>query len=354
MSASQSACTCSSASSYAIIVPMGHITSLFVRKVVAAADDSLDKIAELASVGIDADSPVDPTQMIPDGDYYDLLERLAREDPTGTTLPLRAGASMRCDDYGALGLAWKSAPTLRGSYDRAVRYARVLTNVASYELEATTEGAFLNLHRSGERQLGMRLSNEATLASITQISREALTKVFNPVAVFLKHPVPENIEAHETFFQCPLHFEADRDALLVSSDALEAANQLGDGSISRFFDHHLDVAVASLTEEATIDREVRDYISRSLSEGVPTISDVARTFGMSDRTLQRRLSDVGQSFQALVDDTRRELASRLVRHTQYTLTEVAFMTGFSEQSAFTRAFRRWEGQTPRSFRLQPR
>ncbi|MDY6898424.1 MAG: helix-turn-helix transcriptional regulator, partial [Cyanobacteriota bacterium] len=64
-------------------------------------------------------------------------------------------------------------------------------------------------------------------------------------------------------------------------------------------------------------------------------------------------SEQGYSFQNLVDESRRQLAEQLLQQTDYSLAEVAFMTGFSEQSAFTRAFKRWAGQTPRSFRLNP-
>jgi AraC-like DNA-binding protein len=88
-----------------------------------------------------------------------------------------------------------------------------------------------------------------------------------------------------------------------------------------------------------------------LSEGLPALSEVAQHFGMSGRTLQRRLADGGYSYQGLVDTARRQLAKRLLQETGYSLAEVAFMTGFSEQSAFTRAFKRWAGQTPRSYRL---
>ncbi len=72
---------------------------------------------------------------------------------------------------------------------------------------------------------------------------------------------------------------------------------------------------------------------------------------MSGRTLQRRLADRGYSYQALVDEVRRRLAERLLQATESSLAEVAFMTGFSEQSSFTRAFKRWAGQTPRSYRI---
>ena len=90
----------------------------------------------------------------------------------------------------------------------------------------------------------------------------------------------------------------------------------------------------------------------SLSQGVPGVTDVASQLGMSGRTLQRQLADRGATFQKLVDQARRELAERLLADTSYPLAEVAFLTGFSEQSAFNRAFKRWAGQTPRSFRLK--
>ena len=73
---------------------------------------------------------------------------------------------------------------------------------------------------------------------------------------------------------------------------------------------------------------------------------------MSGRTLQRRLADQGYSYQTLVDESRRQLAKRLLQQTDFSLVEVAFMTGFSEQSAFARAFKRWAGQTPRSYRIK--
>ena len=105
---------------------MGQITSLFVHKILGQVDECIDKPALLRSVGIEPGSPVDPAVMISDVDYYAFLERAARADPAGLTLPLRTGASMRCDDYGAFGLAFKSALNLRGSYQRAERYARAL------------------------------------------------------------------------------------------------------------------------------------------------------------------------------------------------------------------------------------
>jgi AraC-like DNA-binding protein len=326
---------------------VGQITSLFVHKVIRQVDDGLDKRALLQSVGIDPDGAVDPSLMVPDTNYYALLETIAHADPNATDLPLRVGATMRCDDYGAFGLAWKSALNLRGSYERAERYARVLTSVATYRVRDAEEGVYMQLHREGERRLGLRLSNEATIASIAAISEEVSTAGFQAQAIYFRHRAPRSTVAHERHFGCP-------DALLVSSAVLQRPNRLGDRSISRFFDTHLEEELSKYNDSASLERRVRIQISQALSQGVPRISDVASCLGLSGRTLQRRLSGRGYSFQTLVDQSRRELARRLLKETDYPLAEVAFLTGFSEQSAFNRAFKRWAGQTPRSFRIQVR
>ncbi len=330
---------------------MGSITALFVRKVLRVLDTECSTDAMLRSVGLEPGSEVNASRMIPAEEYYTLLERAAGIDAHPTTIPLRAGAAMRCEDYGAFGLAWKSASDLRGSYERAERYARVLTNVSTYEMEAVDGGALMHLHREGRRRLGLRLSNEATIASIAAISREVSTETFTPMAVYFKHQAPESIAEHEAYFGCPVHFSSDRDALLVSDAALRTPNRVGDAGISRFFESHLEEEVARIEEHDTLDRQVRMNVSQSLSGGVPTLSEIAKGLGMSSRTLQRRLSDLGYTYQALVDDSRRQLAQHLLQESDFSLVDVAFMTGFSEQSAFTRAFKRWEGQTPRSFRL---
>ncbi len=331
---------------------MGQVTSLFAWKVAAQIECAADRAALLRSVGIDPDGPVDPARMLPDDAYYAFFERAARADPDGTALPLRVGASMRADEYGAFGLAWKSAPSLRGSYERAERYARVLTSVTRYELHEAGPEVQMLLHREGERRLGLRLSNEASIASIMAISQQVTTARFQPSAVHFKHPAPESVAGHRAHFGCPVHFASDIDALCVPREQLREPNRLGDPAIARFFDAHLEAELSGLGDDASLEQRVRIQVAQCLSEGIPAISDIAGRLGTSARTLQRRLSDRGLSYQGLVDAARRELAERLLRDTGYPLAEIAFLTGFSEQSAFNRAFKRWAGQTPRSYRLE--
>lgn len=143
---------------------MGQITSLFAHKMVAAVGNAVDARAALQTAGLDPDAPQDPKVMITDDAYYTMLENMASQTDV-TALPIIVGGSMRCDEYGALGLAWKAAPNLLGSLSRVERYARLWTNVVEYELRRTKRGTLFILHRAGPRRLGMRLSNEATLAS---------------------------------------------------------------------------------------------------------------------------------------------------------------------------------------------
>ncbi len=330
---------------------MGQITSLFAHKVAGIAEKSVDVDALLRDLGLDPAEGISPAKMVTDHDYYRFLESIAQAEESGHTLSLRAGNSMRCDDYGAFGLAWKSATTLRGSLNRAERYSRVLTSVSTYTVEPAEGGAFAHLNRDGDRTLGMRLSNEATIASMYTIGSEVVTKPIKLLGVFFKHAAPGTIEDHEAFFGCPVHFQADRDALLVSDDSLQTPTKLGDPGIAKFFDTHLETELAQIGDDSSLDKRVKIQISQMLSEGVPSVTVVASSLAMSGRSLQRKLSSQGISFQSLVDDARRELAERLLAHSEHTLADISFLTGFSEQSSFNRAFKRWAGQTPRSYRI---
>ncbi len=329
---------------------LGTVTSLFVRKVVAAAGDTVDQQALLRSVGIDPTGEADVGQMITDTAYYELLETIAARLDDATGFPLRVGASMECDDYGAFGLAWKTAPTLRGSFERAERFARLLTSVATYELKEEHQGTFLILHREGERRLGMRLSNEATLASVVAIARQVSPLPFAPLEVHCKHPAPASVSAHEAYFGCPMFFGSDKDALLVASSALARANRLGDPAISRFLVSHLDVELAARAGETSFEQVVLRHVSDRLSDGLPKAAAVARQLGISERTLHRRLAGLGLSFQRVMEKAQRRLSEGLLVRSTHSIAEIAFLSGYSEQSAFSRAFRRWSGQTPAAYR----
>jgi AraC-like DNA-binding protein len=334
---------------------MGWISTIFVHKALEAAAalgcvDQDGRLALFASLGLDPVAPVDPGAMISDGDFFALLERIAARDARGRSVPIHMGASMRCDDYGAFGLAFKSAPNLLGSYARVERFGKVVTSIANFRVEQTGSSVFMDVIQGRDPRLGLKMTNELALAAAMSISREVSDDGFAPVAVHLMSDRPADDGAYRAHFRCPLHFGAGRDALEVSKAVASRANQLSDDGMSRFFETHLDQELSQINDTSELERRIVDRIREALSEGVPTLAEVAGPLGMSSRTLQRRLSADGLAYQDLVLEARKTLSEELLRRTDYALAEIAFLTGFSDQSTFTRAFKRWHGQTPASYR----
>ncbi|WP_247744624.1 AraC family transcriptional regulator [Sulfitobacter sp. R18_1] len=250
---------------------MGYVTSLFARKIVAAAGDGIDASEILSSVGIDPKSAWDSGQMIPAERYYDMLERMAAQIDV-TDLPVRTGASMRLAEYGALGPAFKAATTLGASYARIERYARLWTSVVEYEQREAKGGTLFILNRAGDRHLGMRLSNEATLASAVSIARQVSPEPVLPEIVLVRHAAPRSVAAHENWFGCPVRFGADLDAILYANETLDRSNILGDEGISRYLISHLDVELSRISNARDLVSRSKDAIAQALSEGTPKMA----------------------------------------------------------------------------------
>ena len=303
------------------------------------------------SIGLDPDAEVDPKRMVTDKAFYNLFERIAQDGANGRSIAVRVGASMRCDDYGAFGLAFKSAVDLWGSFHRVERYGKVVTNIANFEVLPRKGGAMIAVVRDAETRLGLRMTNELAVSAATALSREVSRQELTPLAVCFSHEPPEDLSEYTAHFRTEIRFGAERDGFEISDDLLRSPNRLGDQGLSEFFDAHLERELEGLDPDNRLVQRVRIQITRSLSEGAPSLTEVAEQLGMSARSLQRRLREQDCVYQDMVASARRELAERLLQSTDYSLPEIAFLTGFSEQSAFSRAFKRWCGQTPQAFRV---
>ena len=138
--------------------------------------------------------------------------------------------------------------------------------------------------------------------------------------------------------------------MLLSHQSLSDPNVLGDEGITRFLVSHLDRELAEIDDTPALQTRTKGEIARALSEGLPKMADIARRLGLSARSFHRRLAEQGLSFKTLTEETRREIATAMLQEESYSLSEIAFLTGYSEQSAFNRAFKRWMGVTPAAYR----
>lgn len=319
-----------------------------VRRIVEVSSGAETQTDLLSSVGLSVAVPVNEwsTETVEEDAYYELLERATGDHDFA--LPFRYAEGIDVDDFAALGLALKTASTVRDSLSRLVRYILVLSDTLEYELRDEVGGGVLILSRPGHRR-GAELANECALAAVTSIMRQITHSHVVPFAVSFRHPRPASDEPHRDFFGCPVRFEDRVNGLHLSTETLEAATRLGDEGLSAFILANLDDMKDELADR-TIAAQVFGVVTDSLPDGRPSKSQIARRLGMSERTLHRRLAEHGQTFQSIANRAQREAAESLLTNRNNTLAEVAFLTGFSDQSAFTRAFKGWTGQTPLSFR----
>lgn len=332
---------------------MAQMSAMFAARMIDQASPTLDRAALFRSCGLDPSVPPGPTDMVSDTAYYTLLETIAEHETPDIGFHVRVSQSVRCADFGAVGLAWKSAPDLRRSFQRMDRYTRLFNTASEFELVENGDTYLWTHTRTEPARPGMYLSNEGALATYVTICREATGPQNRPQSVQYRHQALGSQKALEAHFRCPVIFGADIDAIVLPAERLDRPNLVGDQSIWRFFSAHLEEMLPD--EEEPFERRLVLQIADMLSDGVPALADVASSLGMSTRTLQRRLADHGATYQSLVNQARLELAQSLMSETGYSLAEIAFLTGFSEQSAFTRAFKRWAGKTPGAFRseIQP-
>ena len=150
--------------------------------------------------------------------------------------------------------------------------------VSFYKVEETPDGTYFHLRRDGERKLGLRLSNEATIASAFAISQQVTSEPLTPLGIYFKHAAPETNEFHEAHFGCPVHFETDRDAILVGPAALVVPNRLGDASIAKFFDTHLEAELEKFADDSSLLEGIADG---SCAVGIADSNDAVVAEGVS-------------------------------------------------------------------------
>ncbi len=330
---------------------MPEVSVLYVKKMVDNASPACDPEALYASIGLTCEAAANPSRMIPADDYYTLLETIAARESGDIRFHMGTSTSMKCEEYGAVGLAFKSAPTLRHSFSRLDRHARAFNKVSVFELVDEGDTARWLHHKREPSRKGLFISNEGALATIITLCREARSPAFAPKAVHFRHQPLGSERALADVFRAPITYGAEIDAIVFSSEDFDRPNTVGDWSIWSFFSKHVDDALSAEDADFGLEKELIQEIADRLSDGVPSLGEVASSLGIGPRTLQRRIADRGKTYQALVDEARVKLAQELLSRPKYSLADVAFMTGFSEQSSFTRAFKRWNGLTPKAYRM---
>jgi AraC-like DNA-binding protein len=204
--------------------------------------------------------------------------------------------------------------------------------------------------REGERTLGHRLANEAAIAELVHGMRQVLSDGFAPSRVMFRHAAPRRLDAHEGFFRCPIVFDANDDGFAFPADVLSRVPHAANPRLNAYLEQQAERLLGELADEPDLIARAERAIASSLSSGTPPASSIAKSLGVSDRTLRRHLEEKGTSFRALVSGVRRKRAEELLRGGRQSVGEIAFLLGFAGIDVFSRAFRRWSGASPTEFR----
>jgi AraC-like DNA-binding protein len=186
---------------------------------------------------------------------------------------------------------------------------------------------------------------------ILNVGRQGSDGEIIPLRLELTRPVKHRtlLESH---FGCPVRFKADRNALVFHTSDLDRPFVTYNEELITMIGTQLDSELKARDTGNSVSEQVKQTLSRSLAGKRPTLQDVARELGLGARTLQRRLTDAGITFQQLVEDTRRDLARHYLKQRAVELNEAAFLLGFEDANSFYRAFQEWEGTSPGEWRTR--
>ena len=244
-----------------------------------------------------------------------------------------------------LGYACITSSTLREALIRVKRYARMISGSAEVHLDETAKGLRLTLSDSLKHPARM----DFVMANMMSGGRLNYGEDLSPVEVSFIHPEPSCAEKYAAFFRAPVHFSAESDSITFAIHDVDMKLPGGNPHLALINDHITIKYLARMDKEDIVHR-VKAAIIDHLPSGKVTHDKISDSLAISVRSLQRKLQQKGTTFRDVLDSTREDLAKQYVEELGVDLTETAFLLGFSEHSAFSRAFKRWTGHSPKEVR----
>lgn len=274
-----------------------------------------------------------------------LIERLP-----GQPLGIMYSRMMTPDILGVVGYACANARNLGQALELWVRYATLLDPFFVVDVEELGEHSKLLLQHE-PRVVAMIEPIELFVASWVRITSGMADPPVRPLEICFAHRQRHAAEVYADL-GAPVRFDAPYTGATFETAVLERPIKGADPRIGAYLVRHADAVLEPRTGSASssLDVRLRDQIDAGLLAGRIDQPAVARELGMSTRSLQRGLKDLGTSFSAELERVRRERAETLLKRSELSIAEVAFMLGYADPRPFYRSFRKWTGQTPQQFR----
>lgn len=251
--------------------------------------------------------------------------------------------------FGPLGYVFFACDDLGAAIERLDTYQRLVYDVNP--MTVTREGTHTCLCRGQSRGRPGPLVDEAAVTALVQFARDMTGSRIAPAAVDFINPRSADTAAYEAYFDCPVSFGREVVTRVVLPTRLLALPlRRPDQALRELLEREARERLSALPDRDDLRRDVRRAVLRLAREARPDLPGVAAALGLSERTLHRRLAGRGVSFRRLRDETLLRAAEDYLADLGLRLADVALLLGYSEQSAFNRAFRRWTGRTPGAYR----
>jgi AraC-like DNA-binding protein len=311
--------------------------------------EGLDAKAVLADAGID------PTQVVAPGariatEKMSRIWELAVERSGNPAIGLAQHQVARPASFDVVGYTMMSCPNLQAAFERLERYLRILSDALTMRQGAENGSYRVSFDLNGGDRPVPRQRMDFILATLMTFCRWSAGREVNPAAVAISYPAPPPYQSlYGEVFRCPVMFDAPQSSFLFALTELKKPLSTSNPILAELHERYAGEYLKHFDHGETTFR-VREVIIRRLPDGEPRRDQVAKELCMSERTLQRRLEQEASCFLKLLNDTRRELAESYLSRLHLSLAEAAYLLGFSDQSSFFRACRRWFGLPPGEYR----
>lgn len=304
----------------------------------------------LGSSGVDPELLAQPTLSLNLDSYCQVMENAAR-DSRCDNFGLYYGQQFKPQALGLIGYIGLCSSTLELALHNWVAAFPYHQHDTLIRLVDCGDCWRLDYQVRHGRILCRRQDAELTMGMALNLIRHAAGPNWAPRAVMFEHPRPEQWHDHRKSFDAQVYFDQPFNSMSIPKRDLQRPMPDSEPLLLSVIQDAIRRLDGQPVTQGLIDR-VRDQIRRTLAMGEPMLEAAAHRLDLSSWSLQRRLNREGVSFSTLLDGVRREMADLYLRQPHLSISEMALLLGFSEASAFSRAFRRWHGVSPRQWRNQ--
>jgi len=306
-----------------------------------------DLEATLDRVGIPGSALEDTTTRFPIG-RFEALWQVASEATSDPAIALRVSTMVKANTLGIIGYLASASESGRNAFELVKDLTPLLWEDVECDLESDDEVAFIRCSTGGNAQIS-RFTMEYAIGLTVTMSRVLGAGRSDPLEARFSYSAPAYADEYERILRLPIRFDAGEDGVLFPISMMDSLNPSADAALRKLLERYAADQLSRIPTSARFPQRIRACVLSMLPLGNLTADTVAAHFSMSSRTLRRRLQDEATSYQEILDDVRAELASHYLTKEKRGIDEVAFLLGFSDPSSFTKAFRRWTGQTPADY-----